>query len=73
MVEGRRLIYSHRLNYTSQGAQRLEILWWDWPPEYWKSLRFGGSMNLTETPVPGLEENGKMTKSQLKNAVAFVT
>jgi hypothetical protein len=28
MVEGRRLLASHRLNYTSQGAQHLEILWW---------------------------------------------
>jgi hypothetical protein len=30
-------------------------------------------MNFTETPVPVLEENGKMTESQLPIAVAFVT
>jgi hypothetical protein len=30
-------------------------------------------MNFTETPVPVLEENGKMTESQLTIAVAFVT
>jgi hypothetical protein len=72
MVEGRRLLASHRINYTSQDAQRLEILWWEWPIEHWESLRFGGSMNFMETPVPGLEENGKMTESQLKIAVAFV-
>jgi hypothetical protein len=30
-------------------------------------------MNFMETPVPGLEENGKMTESQLTIAVAFVT
>jgi hypothetical protein len=29
-------------------------------------------MNFMETPVPGLEENGKMTESQLKIAVDFV-
>jgi hypothetical protein len=30
-------------------------------------------MNFMETPIPGLEENGKMTDSQLQIAVAFVT
>jgi hypothetical protein len=30
-------------------------------------------MNFMETPVPGLEGNGKMTESQLTIAVAFVT
>jgi hypothetical protein len=29
-------------------------------------------MNFMETPVPVLEENGKMTDSQLTIAVAFV-
>jgi hypothetical protein len=43
------------------------------PPEHWESLRFGGSMNFMETPVPVLEGNGKMTESQLTIAVAFVT
>jgi hypothetical protein len=62
-----------RLNYTSQGAQRLEIIWWECPPEHWESLHFGGTMNFMETPVPILEENGKMTESQLVIAVAFVT
>jgi hypothetical protein len=30
-------------------------------------------MNFMETPVPVLEENGKMTDSQITTAVAFVT
>jgi hypothetical protein len=30
-------------------------------------------MNFIETPVPVLEENGKMTESQLTIVVAFVT
>jgi hypothetical protein len=30
-------------------------------------------MNFMETPIPGLEETGQMTESQLKIAVAFVT
>jgi hypothetical protein len=38
-----------------------------------ESLHFGGSVNFMETPVSGLEGNGKMTESQLKIAVAFVT
>jgi hypothetical protein len=32
MLDARRLMASHRLNYTYQGAQRLEILWWECPP-----------------------------------------
>jgi hypothetical protein len=73
MMDARRLLASHRLNYTSQVAQRVEILWWEWTPENWESLRFGGSINFMETPVPVLEKNGKMTESQLVIAVAFVT
>jgi hypothetical protein len=73
MLDAQRLLVSHLLNYTSQGAQRLEIHWWECPPEHWESLRFGGSMNFMETPVPILEENGKMTESQLAIAFAFVT
>jgi hypothetical protein len=73
MQDARRLLASHRLNYTSQGAERLEILWWEWPPEHWESLRFGGSMNFMETPALILEENGKMTESQLAISIAFVT
>jgi hypothetical protein len=73
MMGARRLLDSHRLNYTSQGAQRLEILWWECPPKHCESLRFGESMNFMETPVPILEENGKITESQLTIAVDFVT
>jgi hypothetical protein len=73
MIDARRLLASHRLNYTSQGAQCLEILWWECPPEQWESLRFVGSMNVIETPVPVLEENGKMNEGQLTIAVAFMT
>jgi hypothetical protein len=73
MLDAWRLLASHRLNYTSQGAQRLDILWWECPPEHWESLRFGGSMNFMKTPVPILEENGKMTESQIAISVAFVT
>jgi hypothetical protein len=73
MIYARRLLASHCLNYTSQGAQRLEILWWECPPENWEYLRFGGSMNFMETPVPVLEENGKMNETQLTIAVNFVT
>jgi hypothetical protein len=43
------------------------------PPEHWESLRFGGSMEFMDTPVPVLEENGKMTESQITISVAFVT
>jgi hypothetical protein len=67
MMEARRLLASHRLSYTSQGAHLLEILWWECPPEHWESLRFEGSMNS----VPVLEGNGKLTESQLAIALFF--
>jgi hypothetical protein len=73
MLNARRLLAPYRLNYTSQGAQRLEIIWWEYRLEHWESLRFGGSMSYMETPVPILEENGKLTESQLAISVAFVT
>jgi hypothetical protein len=60
MIDAHHLLASHRLNYTSQGGQRLEILWWECPPEHWESLCFGGSMNFMETPVLVLEGNGRM-------------
>jgi hypothetical protein len=59
--------------YTSQDAQRLDFLWWEWPPEHLESLRFVASTNFMETPKPGFVENGKMTDSQLQIVVAFVT
>jgi hypothetical protein len=55
VIEARRILASPRLNYTSQDAQLLDILWWECPPEHWESLRFGGSMNFMDTPVPVLE------------------
>jgi hypothetical protein len=73
LTEGRCLLASHRLHNTSQGARRLEILWWECPLEHWESLRFGASMNFMKTPEPGLEENAKMTESQIKIVVYFVS
>jgi hypothetical protein len=32
MNDAQRLLDSHRLNYTSQGAQCMDILWWEFPP-----------------------------------------
>jgi hypothetical protein len=73
MQDARRLLASRRLNYTSQGAQRMEIIWWECPPEHWEFLRFWGSMIFMETPVPILEENVELIESQLAISVAFVT
>jgi hypothetical protein len=73
MIDAQHLLASHNQKYTSQGTQHLEILWWECPPEYWESFRYGGSMSLMDTPVPILEENCKMTDSQLTIAVTFVT
>jgi hypothetical protein len=73
MIDARRLLASHRLNYTYQGGHRLEILLLEFPPEHWEYLWFGGSMNFMETPVPVLEGNGNMTEIQLTIAVAFMT
>ena len=58
--EGLGALRMHRGNYTPAGPQRLQLLWWEFPPEHWEALREGSSMNFLITPEGGLELNAAM-------------
>ena len=64
----------HRGNYDRHGSRptKLQILWWEFPPEHWQSLREGSSMNFLQPPPAKHEPNGEMDDEQLATAGEFV-
>jgi hypothetical protein len=72
--EGLELLAIHRTNYTATGPapKRLQLLWWEFPPEHWTPLREGSPMNFLVTPVPRLNPNAHMDQEQLDVAASFV-
>jgi hypothetical protein len=57
IIEGEHALDIHRENYTAAGPQRLQLLWWEFPPEHWDALRLGSSMNFLVWPSGELELN----------------
>jgi hypothetical protein len=55
-LEGPELLVIHRTNYTATGPapMRLQLLWWEFPPEHWTPLQEGSSINFLVEPVPRL-------------------
>jgi hypothetical protein len=72
IADGERALEIHRANYTAAGPQRLQLLWWEFPPEHWEALRLGSSMNFLVTPTGSLELNSVMDDEQLAVAARFV-
>ncbi len=70
--EGLEALRIHRGNYTPAGPQRLQLLWWESPPEHWEALREGSSMNFLITPEGGLELNANMDPDERIVAGKFV-
>lgn len=72
--EGLRMLEIHRQNYDAEGpnAQQLQLLWWEFPPEHWDSLRNGCSMNFLHEPEPIIHPNSPMDDEQRAVAVEFV-
>lgn len=64
----------HRGNYDQHGSRptKLQVLWWEFPPEHWLSLREGSSMNFLKPPPAKHEPNGEMDDEQLATAGEFV-
>ena len=53
---------THRTNYEGDGdIKRLQILWWEFPPEHWEELRCGCPMNFLTEPTKGVTQNAPMT------------
>ena len=62
----------HRRNYQGDGIKELQLLWWAFPPEHWKDLREGCSMNFLTTPVAKETPNAPMDETQQGIAGAFL-
>jgi hypothetical protein len=62
----------HRRNYTDDGPQHLQLLWWEFPKEHHEGLREGFRMNFLVTPEGELQLNSKMDDSERKIAGKFV-
>jgi len=73
-IEGLEALRIHRLNYDASGPdlKRLQLLWWEFPPEHWTEVREGGKMNFLQPPTPQIHQNANMTEDQLATAAEFV-
>lgn len=71
-AEGLAALAQHRRNYGPEGIDRLQLLWWEFPPEHWEELRDGCRMNFLDDPDPGLIDNSTMDGEQLDIAAEFV-
>ena len=72
--EGLTALAIHRENYaTDDGTiKRLQLLWWEFPPEHWTELREGCPMNFLSEPTKGITPNAPMTAEQQEIATEFI-
>jgi hypothetical protein len=62
----------HRRNYTDDGPQDLQLLWWEFPKEHHEGLQEGFRMNFLTTPKGELQLNSEMDNLERKIAGKFV-
>ena len=72
LEDGLQALARHRTNYTSNGPQQLQLLWWEFPEEHWEPLREGCSMNFLISPEGELQMNSKMDEAGKAIAGKFV-
>jgi hypothetical protein len=70
--DGIQALARHGLNYTLEGPQQLQLLWWEFPEEHWEPLREGCSMNFLILPGGELQMNSKMDEATKAVAGRFV-
>ena len=72
--EGLTALEHHRKKFESPDGNivRLQILWWEFPPEHWKELREGCPMNFLSEPTGGVTPNAPMTEEQENIATEFI-
>jgi hypothetical protein len=72
--DGLEILRIHRGNYTKTHPlpQRLQIIWWEFPPAHWADLKDGSSMNFLKPPGEFILPNSDMTPEQLIIAGEFV-
>jgi hypothetical protein len=71
-LKGLQCLDRHRLNYTEQGPQQLQLLWWEFPCEHWKALREGCPLGFLVSPEGELVLNGSFTHEERQVAGRFV-
>ena len=72
LKDGIQALARHRLNYTTEGPQQLQLLWWEFPEEHWEPLREGCSMNFLISPTGELQMNSEMDEAGKVIAGRFV-
>jgi hypothetical protein len=74
ILDGLLKLKRHRKNYTKThpDPKKLQVLWWEFPPEHWNDLLNGCPMNFLHTPQKGAAPNSPMDPEQLRIAVEFV-
>jgi hypothetical protein len=73
LSKGLAALDTHRLNYATSGSiHKLQLLWWEFPPEHWEELRNGCAMNFLTEPTAGVKGNLPMTEAQVEIAAAFI-
>jgi hypothetical protein len=72
-LDGLDLLEIHRRNYTTERPKTLQLpLWWEFPPESWKAIRFGSLMNFMATLDGEIKPNAPMTEEEHGVAGKFV-
>jgi hypothetical protein len=71
-INGLEALRIHRDNYSMHGPKKLQILWWEFPPEHWTDLREGSRMNFLITPRGELKLNAAMDDESQAAAGKFV-
>jgi hypothetical protein len=72
-TKGLEALKIHRKNYEGEGSiHKLQLLWWEFPPEHWEDLRNGCAMNFLSEPTAGVKENSPMTDEQVEIAAEFI-
>jgi hypothetical protein len=70
--EGLECLARHRTNYTTEGPQQLQLLWWEFPVQHHEALREGCRLGFLLHPSGQVVENGPMTDEDRKVAGRFV-
>ena len=72
--DGIRRLGVHRANYNAEGPAPvwLQLLWWEFPPEHWESLRTGARQNFLASPESHIHPNAPMDADMTKAAADFV-
>jgi hypothetical protein len=71
--DGLEALKIHRTNYGEDDIiHRLQLLWWEFPPEHWEAIREGCPMNFLTEPDEGIMQNAPMTEEQTDIAAEFI-